>query len=587
MKFMKLGSKSDLFKDKPNSTRYVDCELRQDLVVNVGDVRFYLHKFPLLSKSQRIRQLLREENGEELRLYDFPGGSSAFEICAKFCYGMTVTLNAHNVVAVRCAAEYLEMREDVDRGNLIHKIEVFLNSSIFQSWKDSILCLQSAKTLLPWSEELNIVSRCVDSIASKISLDPRAVHWSYTHRKITDQGPRLRDHRAPVDWWVEDAAELDVDHFEMVIVAAEDVDGEDVISGLKAYAERWLPKSAEELVSEEYLARTKSIARRLLKLAASRGCASCGFLLTLLKIVVLIGEDGMKEELLTAISLQLDRASVRDLLIPSRSPCCSAYDLDIVLDLLKRFMERYVGSRDSEHGPPPQIVNILDGFLAEVASDGSLPLSIFLEFAEAVLGLNRASHDGLYSAVDVYLKAHPALTKAEKKRLCGIVDVKKLSTGVCALAAQNERLPLRLIVQVLFFEQVKAAEVAAAAAVSGSGEELLRAKSLSGAKIEEGRKETERVAESYTATQLKGLLLAHKGDYFVATERASQSSERSVDSLGQDSRLRRIFDRLWGRKTGKKGSERCGSPVSSFASVIPGRGRLPRPPLKPGRHSIS
>ncbi|KAE8656637.1 eukaryotic translation initiation factor 5A-2-like [Hibiscus syriacus] len=56
-----------------------------------------------------------EENTHEVDMIDFPGGPKAFEICAKFCYGTTVTLNAYNVVAARCAAEYLEMTEDFDQ----------------------------------------------------------------------------------------------------------------------------------------------------------------------------------------------------------------------------------------------------------------------------------------------------------------------------------------------------------------------------------------------------------------------------------------------------------------------------------------
>ena len=67
---------------------------------------------------------------------------------------MTVTLNTYNVVAAHCAAEYLEMDETVKKGNLIYKFEVFLNSSIFRSWKDSIILLQTTESLLPWSEEL-------------------------------------------------------------------------------------------------------------------------------------------------------------------------------------------------------------------------------------------------------------------------------------------------------------------------------------------------------------------------------------------------------------------------------------------------
>ncbi|KAF5185268.1 BTB/POZ domain-containing protein NPY5, partial [Thalictrum thalictroides] len=48
---------------------------------------------------------------------------------------------------------------------------------------------------------------------------------------------------------------------------------------------------------------------------------------------------------------------------------------------------------------------------------------------------------------------HPDLSKAEKKRLCRILDCKKLSPEVCAHAVRNERLPLRTVVQVLYYDQ--------------------------------------------------------------------------------------------------------------------------------------
>ncbi|XWS68117.1 hypothetical protein CRYUN_Cryun04dG0062900 [Craigia yunnanensis] len=92
--------------------------------------------FPLLSKSAFLQKLVasgNEEDCDEVQISDIPGGPVAFEICAKFCYGITVTLNAYNVVAARCAAEYLGMHETIEKGNLIYKIDVFLNSSIFRS----------------------------------------------------------------------------------------------------------------------------------------------------------------------------------------------------------------------------------------------------------------------------------------------------------------------------------------------------------------------------------------------------------------------------------------------------------------------
>lgn len=85
-------------------------------------------QFPLLSKSNCLQKLVSkasEENDDEIHIVNFPGGPKAFEICAKFCYGMTVTLNAYNVVAARCAAEDLEMTEDVDRGDLYLKLRYF------------------------------------------------------------------------------------------------------------------------------------------------------------------------------------------------------------------------------------------------------------------------------------------------------------------------------------------------------------------------------------------------------------------------------------------------------------------------------
>merc|ERR1711915_302580 len=63
--------------------------------------------------------------------------------------------------------------------------------------------------------------------------------------------------------------------------------------------------------------------------------------------------------------------------------------------------------------------------------------------------------DGLYRAIDIYLKAHPWLTDSEKEQLCRLMDCQKLSLEACTHAAQNERLPLRVVVQVLFFEQLQ------------------------------------------------------------------------------------------------------------------------------------
>ncbi|KAL0370145.1 UNVERIFIED_CONTAM: BTB/POZ domain-containing protein [Sesamum angustifolium] len=43
----------------------------------------------------------------------------------------------------------------------------------------------------------------------------------------------------------------------------------------------------------------------------------------------------------------------------------------------------------------------------------------------------------------------------KREQLCSIIDFQKLSIDACAHASQNERLPLRVVLQVLFFEQMQ------------------------------------------------------------------------------------------------------------------------------------
>lgn len=52
---------------------------------------------------------------------------------------------------------------------------------------------------------------------------------------------------------------------------------------------------------------------------------------------------------------------------------------------------------------------------------------------------------------------HPGISKGDRKRICKLMDCRKLSVDACLHAVQNERLPLRVVVQVLYFEQVRSA----------------------------------------------------------------------------------------------------------------------------------
>ncbi|OEL36228.1 BTB/POZ domain-containing protein NPY2 [Dichanthelium oligosanthes] len=487
---------------------FVTTELATDIVITVGDIKFYLHKmscfkytqFPLLSKSSRLQTLVastNEESNDEVDISDIPGGPAAFEICAKFCYGMIVTLNAYNVLAARCAAEYLEMFETIDKGNLIYKIDVFLSASIFRTWKDSIIVLQSTKSLQQWTENLKVINHCVDSIASKTSMDPSEVDWSYTYnRKKLPSESGLDSHwngvrkqqTVPRDWWVEDLCDLEVCLYKKVILAikAKGRTSSDVIGeALRAYACRRLFSSLDNAVNNgldctKHCAALETIVSLL---PAEKGSVSCGLLLKLLRSSCLLGSgESHRGDLIKRIGTQLDRASVSDLLIPANSSDDAMYNVDMVTAILEEFMLHHKDMSEpklledddamdvadnlitsiSGSSKLAVVAKLVDGCLSEIAKDPSLPLEKFIVLAESVPPASRPMHDSLYRAIDVYLKEHPGLSKSEKKRLCALMDCKKLSADASAHAVQNERLPLRVVVQVLFFEQFRQSSVSAA-----------------------------------------------------------------------------------------------------------------------------
>ncbi|KHN22636.1 BTB/POZ domain-containing protein [Glycine soja] len=517
MKFMKLGSRSDTF----YTAETISSEVSSDLIIQVKGTRYLLHKFPLLSKCLRLQRLCSESSDSPqhqiVQLPDFPGGVEAFELCAKFCYGITITLSAYNIVAARSAAEYLQMTEDVEKGNLIYKLDVFFNSCILNGWKDSIVTLQTTKALPLWSEDLTVSSRCIEAIASKALSHPSKVSLSHSHsRRLRNdvssynETESLRHKSTSKGWWAEDLADLSIDLYwrtMMAIKSGGKTPSNLIGDALKIYASRWLPnirknvhnvkRETESDSDSDSASEVNSKHRLLLEsivslLPAEKGAVSCSFLFKLLKAAnILNASASSKVELATRVGLQLEEATVNDLLIRSVSKSTNdmMYEVDLVMTILEQFMlqgqspptspprsrlaverrrsrsaeninfefQESRRSSSASHSSKLMVAKLVDRYLQEVARDVNLALSKFIAIAETIPDFARHDHDDLYRAIDIYLKAHPELSKSERKRLCRILDCKKLSMEACMHAAQNELLPLRVVVQVLFFEQARAA----------------------------------------------------------------------------------------------------------------------------------
>ncbi|KAG0526284.1 hypothetical protein BDA96_06G132800 [Sorghum bicolor] len=501
-------------------SRSVHTEVATDLQIQVDRSLFRLHKFPLLSKCQLLQALCADTDAVELR--GFPGGADAFEACAKFCYGVAITVGAHNVVPLRCAAGRLGMTEAADRGNLAAKLDSFLASCLLRRWRDALAVLRSAgrcNALAAECEDLGVTSRCVEAVAMLITTDPAAGggNAALAARACSSSSS------SSSPWWARDVSDLRVDLFWRVMVAvkaAGTVKGRAVGDALRTYARRWLPTVSRSgyLVVEQtdiistadegsfdfdVVARNSQllVERMVSLLPAERNAVPCSFFLKLLKAANVLGASpASKAELTRRAALQLEDANVSDLLIPSCASETTLYDVDAVMAILEELALRqaaaaaagvpeasppharghrrsrsaesseFEGARRStsaaaSHGAMVRIGRLVDGFLMEVAKDPNLPLEKLIAIAEAVPDCARPEHDHLYRAVDTYLRVHPEMDKGSRKKLCRVLNCRKLSETASMHAAQNELLPLRVVVQVLFFENARAA----AAALSGPG----------------------------------------------------------------------------------------------------------------------
>ncbi|XP_058081042.1 BTB/POZ domain-containing protein At5g66560 [Magnolia sinica] len=516
----KLGSKGQAW--------FCTTGLPSDIVIEVDEMTFHLHKFPLMAKSQKLHELMTEqesnperkkisaegieEEGEEeiccISLSEFPGGSEAFEAAAKFCYGVKIELTPSNVAPLRCAGEYLEMTEEFSEDNLISKTERFLTQSVFRNLRDCIETLKSCDNLMPLAEALSIPQRCIESIATRASSSdlPSSALFGWPvndeargDQKLTSQilwngidtgiRPKNLVRSSASDSWFEDLTGLSLPLYKQLISAMKARDlSSDVIEGaLVSYAKRLIPglsrssrkQSSGSMASEfEQRELLETVIMNLpLKRRTATGSAApttTRFLFGLLRTAnILRASEDCRATLERRIGQQLEQATLDDLLLPSYSYLIETlYDVDCVERILMHFLEglderstvgisnRHGDHEESGRSPPPinpvmLVGKLIDGYLSEIASDANLKPEKFYDLAFALPDHARLFDDGLYRAIDVYLKAHPWISQEDREKLCGVMDCQKLTLEACTHAAQNERLPLRAVVQVLFFEQLQ------------------------------------------------------------------------------------------------------------------------------------
>ncbi|KAK7344228.1 hypothetical protein VNO77_13593 [Canavalia gladiata] len=436
-----------------------------DLIIQVGDSSFHLHKLPMVSRSEYLNRLVFErgsnresaEDSLNIQINHLPGGAKTFQLVVKFCYGWKIDITAANIAPLYCAAHFLEMSEDLEQGNLISKTEVFLSFLILSSWKDTFRILKSCESISPWAKDLLIVKRCSESIAWKACANPSASAFSVENEKHSNVQANKTD-----TWWFEDVSLLRIDHFIEVIqsIKKRGIKPELLGSCIEHWARKWFSQVTLELDNNVTPILTLQLHRVSIEclirmLPTDENSVTCNFLLHLLKAGVMLK---INPELMCMlerrVALILEKCLVPDLLVKNQGDKDSLYDVSVVLRVL-RF---YVCGIPSDPSAKLNIVGkLVDGYLTQVARDDNLAVQSFISLVEALPQNARYCDDTLYRAIDMYLKAHPDLTEEDRGDLCGVLEYHRLSQEARQHVMKNDRLPLKLTTGFVLLEQVNMA----------------------------------------------------------------------------------------------------------------------------------
>ncbi|KAL8480776.1 hypothetical protein ACS0TY_027349 [Phlomoides rotata] len=464
-------------------SEWVFRDVPSDIIIEVDGGTFSLHKFPLVSRSGRMRKLVaehRESDVSRIELLSLPGGAESFELAAKFCYGINFEITAANVAQLCCVSDYLELTEEYSKNNLCSRAEEYLDSVVIKHLEMCVQVLQQCENLLPLADELQIVTKCMDAIASKACVEQIASSFSRLEYSSSGRLHMSKQTKCESDWWIEDLSVLRVDFYQRVITAIKcrGVRPESIGASLVHYAEKELIKKSSLWNQSTVMSAGSNDHERLVVetiislLPVEKFAVPITFFFGMLRSAVMLDcSVACRLDLERRIGSQLDIATLDDLLIPSfRNAGDTLFDVDTIHRILVNFSQQDDSDEDmddesmfeSDNSPssPSQtalfkVSKLVDNYLAEIAPDANLKLNMFIAIAESLPAHARTVHDGLYRAIDIYLKAHASLSDPDKRKLCKLIDFQKLSQEAGAHAAQNERLSIQSIVQVLYYEQLR------------------------------------------------------------------------------------------------------------------------------------
>ncbi|XP_052193468.1 BTB/POZ domain-containing protein At5g17580 [Diospyros lotus] len=440
--------------------------------IRIDGILFTVDRDLLAAKSAKFTALLEENPNEDASnlLRDIPAGPEAFELAVRFCHGVEVKLAAENVVPLTCLAYFLEMTETHSTNNLLKKALTYFEQRILPSWNQSVKALRASESVLQQAMSLGLIDACAETIITKVLANPTLLgeptgglnNDDESEDKENVHKKNARRQLFGFEQQLEDLVTLCLQLYKPLIQAMiqRRVPPEYTAASLCQYAKQWVfpcSKRRDGMSIHKRNSQREVIEAVERLLPYEIGIVPCTLFFEMLQSAILLeANSDCREGFEIRIGKQLDKATVKDLLIPSKGYAKEMeYDLECVRRILKNF---YCNYKRSDMSGLITVAELVENFLAEVASDEDLKISNFLSLAEmstsVSMGVQRSS-DGIYRAIDIYLDKHSHLTESEKEEVCGVLDCNKMSPEACQHAVQNDRLPLRVVVQLLFVGQLQ------------------------------------------------------------------------------------------------------------------------------------
>ncbi|KAM0946295.1 putative NPH3 domain-containing protein [Dioscorea sansibarensis] len=343
------------------------------------------------------------------------------------------------------------MTEDHSPNNLLKVSLSFFSSQILPNWNSTIKAFKSTELLMSHAQHIGLIDACLSSISAKAFADPRLLDPPFPVDTKPSACRRLFSSSFSSSSSTEDITSLSLPLFELVIsyFSVSGIPPDHIGHCLFRYAN----KACQETSSIYERSKNKKIIESIVALIPNkRGSVHASNLLQILHAAIDVhASKTCIQGLESMIAMQLTEVSIEDLLIHD-------------IDCMKRILGYFIASCETESNAKEAefVIEIMEEYAGEMARDENLGKDEFVGFMDrmrVLLDPLGRSYDGVYRAVDIYLDSHGDLSEREREEVCRVLSCRRMSEEACEHAAQNERLPMRFVAQVLFIGQMRIREV--------------------------------------------------------------------------------------------------------------------------------